>query len=304
MLRHLGLAARFVSGYLVQLVADATPLEGRPARRADFTDLHAWAEVYVPGAGWLGLDPTSGLFAGEGHLPLVCTPDPGSAAPVTGAIEPCEVTFEHSNRVRRVHETARVTKPYSEDAWSRIDGLGRRVDEDLVASDVRLTIGGEPTFVAVDARDEKEWRTRRRRRPQTSPRVGVHGAGWPHDSPRAGSSSRSRASGIPAKTFPDGSATCTGEPTAGRSGRTRPSSPARSPRTKRPTSGEEPGRGPDDAHPGPDDAHPGPDDAHRLLVAIAGRSGHTGRAVPARLRGPGAPAVGGGLPAGRAAARR
>lgn len=74
-LRHLGLAARFCSGYLVQLADD-------PAE--DFSDLHAWAEVYAPGAGWIGLDPTSGLLAGEGHIPLACTPHPISAAPVTG----------------------------------------------------------------------------------------------------------------------------------------------------------------------------------------------------------------------------
>ena len=159
LLRHLGLAARFVSGYLIQLTADVKSLDGPSGAEQDFTDLHAWCEVYLPGAGWIGLDPTSGLFAGEGHVPLACSPEPSAAAPISGVLDECECEFDHDMRVERIWEAPRVTKPYSEEQWQEILDLGRQVDAELDYGDVRLTMGGEPTFVALDYPDDAEWNT-------------------------------------------------------------------------------------------------------------------------------------------------
>ncbi|MFD3594764.1 transglutaminase family protein [Nocardia sp. NPDC058640] len=158
-LRELGLAARFVSGYLVQLTSDVPSLDGPSGPTADFTDLHAWTEVYLPGAGWVGMDPTSGLFAGEGHIPLAATPHPGAAAPITGATGITEATLDFSNVVRRIHEDPRVTLPYTESQWERIVASGAAIDARMAAADVGLTMGGEPTFVSIDDQVSAQWTT-------------------------------------------------------------------------------------------------------------------------------------------------
>ena len=158
-LRQIGFAARFVSGYLIQLKPDVKPLDGPEGPGQDFTDLHAWTEVFLPGAGWIGLDPTSGLLAGEGHIPLAATPAPGSAAPITGAVDKCEVEFDHEMKVTRLRESARVTKPYSETQWQSINSLGKEIDADIAAVGLKLTMGGEPTFVSVDDMQGAEWNT-------------------------------------------------------------------------------------------------------------------------------------------------
>ena len=155
--RALGIAARFCSGYLIQLKPDQVSVEGPGGATTDFTDLHAWGEVYLPGAGWVGLDATSGLLAGEGHIPLAATPDPQSAAPISGLVEAAETLFDVHMGVTRVVETPRVTKPYSDEQWQAIQAAGHKVDAALTAGDLRLTMGGEPTFVSDKDPEGAEW---------------------------------------------------------------------------------------------------------------------------------------------------
>jgi uncharacterized protein (DUF2126 family) len=155
--RSQGLAARFVSGYLLQLRDEGMlPDEPRGVSQ-DVADLHAWAEVFLPGAGWIGLDATSGLMCGEGHIPLVSTASPSRAAPIEGTTDvPADgVTFEM--RVARLGHEPRPTAPYTDELFTKLLSQGESVDAALRDAGIPLTLGGEPTFNSRIHPEAPEW---------------------------------------------------------------------------------------------------------------------------------------------------
>ena len=155
--RWLGIAARFVSGYLIQLAPDTASPDDTTPQHADHAELHAWAEIFLPGAGWIGLDPTSGQLTSEGHIPLCCTPEPAQAAPIRGTHEPVTVDFDYSFTIRRVHEPRSPSRPLTDGEWQRVRTVAHAIDKNLADHDVRLTMGGEPTFVGIDDPESPQW---------------------------------------------------------------------------------------------------------------------------------------------------
>lgn len=158
-LRARGFAARFVSGYLIQLADDGMiPDQPRGIGR-DVVDLHAWAEVYLPGAGWIGLDATSGLLCGEGHVPLCAAANPAAAAAIDGTSSESAASLSYDMTVQRLGHEARPTTPYTEDTWAELLTAAGRADARLERLGVCLTSGGEPTFNARDLAELPEWNT-------------------------------------------------------------------------------------------------------------------------------------------------
>jgi uncharacterized protein (DUF2126 family) len=157
LLRSRGLAARFASGYLIQLTDEGMiPDQPRGVSR-DVVDLHAWAEVFLPGAGWIGLDATSGLLCGEGHIPLACTASPALAAPLEGTSDQPAAEVSFAMTLGRLGHEPRPTAPYTDETWGALLGAGERIDAALLAAGLALTSGGEPTFNSREHPDLPEW---------------------------------------------------------------------------------------------------------------------------------------------------
>ncbi|MGI9212205.1 MAG: transglutaminase family protein, partial [Methylococcaceae bacterium] len=146
--RHLGLAARFTSGYRIFL--------GVSKESSDTASLHAWCEVFIPGAGWVGLDPSAGVHTHEGYIPLASTPEPTRALPLTGL--DTRYPLHHTVKVKRLLAMP-TPNPYTEAQWADLNASGRRVNELLTEQGIRLANSQTLSFVSLAHAYAPEWST-------------------------------------------------------------------------------------------------------------------------------------------------
>lgn len=146
-LRNVGLAARVTQGYRIFLDAKA---------KTDTVSNHAWSEVFLPGAGWVGLDPCGGLFINEGYIPLASAPEPLRVLPIAGYRECCEETFNETISIRRL--SPKISSwPLNESQWADLKNLGHYIDSDLNAQNIKLAMAGGLSFVSAIDTQSPEW---------------------------------------------------------------------------------------------------------------------------------------------------
>src|SRR5215469_5661941 len=136
-LRKIGLAVRVVSGFLCEFHVDVED------RRSE-SGLHAWIEAYLPGAGWIGIDPTNGTFCDHRFIPTAVGIRMQDVAPVQGSFFGKATGHFDSHLDLNLITERDMSK------------IAAQVEKTLASEGVTLTMGGEPTFIPAKP-DAPEW---------------------------------------------------------------------------------------------------------------------------------------------------